>query len=192
MDAPAKPTSFKSILITQAIASVVFVGIPILLTYMAPLTSLRFDKTEQGMEAKVDRYLLMVIPWKHEALVGIDAVRAEVTAEKRYRGTSEERRKGQKGVRLATAQIVLACGGLESAIQANPDLAKKVEKEFAEFKQTDAASQLNYEIYASWWLSYVLGGIATSFAVFYIFGASVQIILTVTKKLLGASVSASP
>lgn len=179
MDVPANPTSFKSILITQAIASVVFVGIPILLTFMAPLTSLRFEKTEQGLEAKVDRYLLMVIRWKHEELVGVEAVRADITAEKRYRGTAEERRKGQKGVRLATAQIVLVCGGMESAIQADPDLAKKVEKEFAEFKQTDTASALSYEIYASWWLSYVLGGIATGFAVLYIFGASVQIIRTI-------------
>ena len=191
MDAPAKPTSFKSILITQAIASLVFVGVPILLTFMVPLTSLRFEKTQQGMEAKVDRYLLMVIPWKHEDLVGLEAVRADITAAKRYRGTSEERRKGQKGFRLATAQIVLACGGMESAIQADPELAKQVEKEFADFKQADGANELSYEIYASWWLSYVLGGIATGFAVLYIFGASVQIVLTMTKKLLGSTASAS-
>lgn len=178
MDAPAKPGSFKSILITQTIASLVFVGIPILLTYMAPLTSLRFDKTEQGVEAKVDRYLLMVFPWKHEDLVGVEAVRADITAAKHYRGTSEERRKGQKGYRLSTAQIVLACGGMVSAIQADPELAKQVEKEFADFKQADGVSELKYEIYASWWLSYVLGGIATGFAVLYVFGATMQVILT--------------
>lgn len=191
MDAPAKPGTLKSILITQTIASLVFVGIPILLTYMAPLTSLRFDKTEQGVEAKVDRYLLMVIPWKHEDLVGVEAVRADVTAAKHYRGTSEERRKGQKGYRLATAQIVLACGGMESAIQADPELAKQVEKEFADFKQADGVSELKYEIYASWWLSYVLGGIATGFAVLYVFGASVQIVLSMTKKLLPSTSSAN-
>lgn len=191
MDASAKPGSFKSILITQTIACLVFVGIPILLTYMAPLTSLRFDKTEQGVEAKVDRYLLMVIPWKHEDLVGVEAVRADITAAKHYRGTSEERRKGQRGYRLATAQIVLACGGMESAIQADPELAKQVEKEFADFKQADGVSELKYEIYASWWLSYVLGGVATGFAALYVFGASVQIVLSMTKKLLGSTSSGS-
>jgi hypothetical protein len=189
MDAKTNPTSLKSILVTQLIASVVFVGIPVLLTFMAPLSSLGFQKTEQGMKAEVDRYLLMVIPWKHETLVGVQSVKAEITAEKRYRGTAEERRKGQKGVRLATGQIVIVAGGMETKIQTDPELAKRIEKEFAGFQQTESANELSYEIYASWWLSYVLGGIATGLAVFYVFGATAQIILSVTKKLFASSVS---
>lgn len=138
------------------------------------------------MAATVDRFLLMVIPWKHEKVVGTLSVQADVTEAKRYRGTVEERRKGQKGVRLATAQIVIVSGGVETFIQADPELAKRVEKEFAEFLQSNSADELSYEIYASWWLSYVLGGIATSFAVFYVFGATAQILLTSTRMLVGA------
>lgn len=186
MDAPAKSTSLKSILVTQLIACVVFVGVPILLTFMAPLTSLSFKKSEQGMTATLDRYLLMVIPWKHETVVGTLSVEADVTEAKRYRGTVEERRKGQKGIRLATAQIVIGSGGVETFIQADPELAKRVEKEFAEFQQSNSAEELRYEIYASWWLSYVLGGIATGFAVFYVFGATAQTILSIAKKLFGS------
>lgn len=182
MDANANPASFKSILVTQMIAVVVFVGVPVMLTLMAPLTSVRFQKAEQGTLAEVDRYLLMFIPWKHETVAGVQAVRAETTAEKRYRGTSEERSKGQKGVRLATGQIVIVSGAIETSIQADPVLAKRIEKEFVEFQQTESSGELSYEIYASWWLSYVLGGIATSLAAFYVFGATVQIILSVTKK----------
>jgi hypothetical protein len=182
MDAQTNPASFKSILVTQMIAVVVFVGVPVMLTLMAPLSSLRFQKTEQGTSAEVDRYLLIFIPWKHETLVGVQAVRAEITAEKRYRGTSEERRKGQKGVRLATGQIDIVSGAIETSIQADPVLAKRIEKEFVEFQQTESSGELSYEIYASWWLSYVLGGIATSLTAFYVFGATVQIILSVAKK----------
>jgi hypothetical protein len=68
-------------------------------------------------------------------------------------------------------------------------LAKRIENEFAGFQQTESANELSYEIYASWWLSYVLGGIATGVAVFYVFGATAQIILSMTKRLFASSVS---
>lgn len=183
----SKPRSkIRDVLITQSIAVVAFVLVPVAITLMAPITDLEFNRTESGVQAIVRRYVLIGFNWKTVVVPGVTDVRADITAEKRYTGTREERRKGQKGVRLATGQVALLNSGPEVIIQAAPELATEIAAKFDAFAgdgSTDDeansldGSSLKFRVYASWGLSYVLGGIATGFAALYVFGASMKILL---------------
>jgi hypothetical protein len=207
------------VVITQAIAILVFVIVPVVLTLMAPLSNIEFRKSELGISATVVRYTLMFIPWRTERFEQVTGIRADITEAKRYQGTSEERRKGQKGYRLATGQVaILHAGpkeagpkeagpkeagpkeagpkeagpeeaGPEAIVQADPDLAKQIVKQFDDFKASESTGPLTFAVYASWSLSYILGGIATFFTALYILGAALAIVTFPLKRMRVASQS---
>jgi hypothetical protein len=200
----SKPSSIKDIVITQvvitqAIAILVFVIVPVVLTLMAPLSNIEFRKSEAGISATVVRYTLMFIPWRTERFEQVTGIRADITEAKRYQGTSEERRKGQKGYRLATGQVaILHAGpkeagpeeaGPEAIVQADPDLARQIVKQFDDFKASESTGPLTFAVYASWSLSYILGGIATFFTALYILGAALAIVTFPLKRMRVASKS---
>jgi hypothetical protein len=175
-------SSLKDVVITQAIAMAIFVGVPILLTLVAPLSKLHFQHTETGAAVDVVRYVLIFLPWRTEKIENVHSIRADTTAEKRYQGTSEERRKGQKGIRFATGQLAILSDGPEVIVQSDPDLAKKIAKEFDEFAADPTAAPVTYHVFAAWTLSYLLGGIATAFCALYIVGALIAIIMYPIKR----------
>ncbi|MDX1926462.1 MAG: hypothetical protein SFV81_08090 [Pirellulaceae bacterium] len=190
----SKPSSIKDIVITQAIAILAFVIVPIVLTLMAPLTNIEFRKSETGISATLVRYTLMFIPWRTEHLEQVTGIRADITKGKRYQGTTEERRKGQKGYQLATGQVAILHGGpkeagLEAIVQADPDLANQIVKQFDDFKASESTGPLTFAVYASWSLSYILGGIATFFTALYILGAVLAIVTFPLKRMRVASQS---
>jgi hypothetical protein len=175
-------TSVKSRVITQAIAVIVFVVVPILITWMASLTRVDFAKTESGTTATIQRYVLIFIPWQTERVAGVSKVEADITPAKYYRGLRSERRNGRTGVRLSTAIVTIIGDGSEVVVQTAPELAKNIPKQFDEFVASESNEPLTLQIYASWSLSYILGGIATFFCAFYIFGAIVASSIFVIKK----------
>jgi hypothetical protein len=165
---PSNATSKPSLVgkvIAQAIAFLVFVIVPTAITLMIPLTGIQFQKSDAGTTAIVNRYVMIFFPWKTERVVNVQKVRADITAEKRYRGTSEERRKGQKGIRFATGQVAIVADGREVIVQAAPELAKDIEAQFNAFVNAETAEPLFFSVYA---LSYVLGGAATALCAFYV------------------------
>jgi hypothetical protein len=168
--------SLVSIAITQSIAIVCFVVIPTLITLVAPLSTIQFLKTDKGNTVLVDRYLLIFIPWRHERVENATKLHAEITEEKRYKGTVEERRKGQKGIRLATGQVRIEGSDTESVVQSAPDLAKSVVSQFDQFASSADAAPVKIPVYASWSLSYLLGGAATFFCALYVAGAVAAIV----------------
>ncbi len=107
-----KKSSIRDVIITQSIAILAFVGVPILITLMASLTDIEFSRDESGPRVDVTRYVLMYIPWKSEHATNVTEIRASITPAKHYQGTAEERRKGQKGVRLSTAHLAIVGEGL--------------------------------------------------------------------------------
>lgn len=183
MSSTAKQSSVKEIAITQSIAVAIFVILPTVITLMVPFTNLEFKKAESSITATVVRYVLIFIPWKTEQIENVSGLRADVTAAKHYQGTSDERRKGQTGVRVATGQIVILSDKPEAIVQAAPDLAKQVVKQFDEFKSSESAGPLKVAVYASWALSYILGGVVTAFCALYLFGAAIAVLLYPFKKM---------
>lgn len=174
--------SIKSIVITQAIAIVFFVLLPILITFMTPLTDVEVSNTEQGTSVKVVRYILTFIPWKTELITNVSGVRADITERKHYANTSENRRKGNVGVSVATGELVFITNDAEVKMQSDPELAEETVKTYNEFVSSKSTEPLKLTIYASWALSYILGGVATFFCGLYVFGAVVSIIKFPFKK----------
>lgn len=188
---PKGKSGIAAVLVTQAIAIVVFVILPTVITLMVPFTDLEFRNTDSGLEATVRRYVLIFIPWKTERVTHVTRVRADITAEKHYQGTREERRKGQKGVQLATGQVAIIGDGPEVIVQAAPDLAKTISAQFEKFAAGNSAEPMTFSVYASWSLSWILGGVATAFCALYIVGATLAV-LTFPFRLMRSSSGGSP
>ena len=177
-----KKLNFKNVLVTQLIAVVFFVIIPIILTLMAPFTDLTLRNAEQGVDISIKRYVLFFIPWKTENLDSVKSLVAEITAEKRYADTAENRRRGRVGTSLATAQLVIQNSSEETIVQVDPKLAKEVEKNFNDFVISKSTTPKTLQLYASWGLSYIMGGVATFFCGFYLFGCIAAILRYPFKK----------
>ncbi len=58
-----------------------------------------------------------------------------------------------------------------------------MESKFREFQSATSTEKQCYSVYASWWLSYVLGGIASGFCAFYICCAMLAVVLSPFKLL---------
>ena len=180
MDAsnPQTRPSMASIAITQAIAVVVFVLVPIVITLMVPFTDLEFRKSGTNVSITVHRYVLMAIPWRTRQIDNVERLRADITAERNARGVVV----GSDGVtsvsvtRFSTGQIAITGNGGETFVQAAPDLARSTVSQFERFRARPDAAPLRVSLYASWWLSWVLGGVVTFLCAFYLFGASVALL----------------
>ena len=181
-----QPTSLKGQIITQAIAVVAFVVMPIAITLMAPFTDLEFRRASDGVTVTVKRYVLMFIPWQTIEVRNVTAIDAEISPEFRYRNTAENRRKGRVGtVSHATGQLVVAGHGREVIVQASPDMAEEISDQFAKFLTDKTAGPVAILVYASWSLSYLLGGAATALAAFYSICACLAVVAAFLSRLRG-------
>ena len=59
--------ALKSNLITQTIAVVFFVVVPVVITLVAPLSTIVFRKADSATDVVVQRYVLMFVPWRTDA-----------------------------------------------------------------------------------------------------------------------------
>ncbi|QGM98164.1 hypothetical protein [Methylocystis parvus] len=182
-----KGSSFSDIAITQAIAVVGFVIVPIVITLVAPLSTIEFEKSGAATNVVVERYVLMFVPWRTARVENVKRLRVDVTDEVHYADTVENRRRGRRGTSYATGQVAIIGDGPEVVVQAAPPLAKEVSAKFDQFAKSGAAGPMTVSVYASWGLSYVLGGVATFFCGFYVFGATVALAQFLWKKARRAS-----
>lgn len=164
--------ALKSHLITQAIAVVCFVIVPVVITLVAPLSTITFQKAGTETNVIVRRYVLILVPWRTERIDNVRQIRADVTSQFRYADTSENRRKDRVGTTShATGQVVITGARDGLVVQAAPDLARSVAALFKEFAADKNADQISMSVYASWVLSYVLGGVVSFLCGLYLFGS---------------------
>ncbi len=177
-------SSLKGQIISQAIAIVVFVLLPIVITLMVPFTDLEFRRAEGGATVAVKRYVLMFIPWRTIEIKNVSALHVEISPEFRYRDTAENRRKGRaKAVNHATGQLVVVGDGREVIVQAAPETAEGISAQFKQFLADKTAAPVAISVYASWNLSYLLGGTATAFAALYAISACFSVLALLFKNL---------
>lgn len=173
-------SSLKSQVITQMIAIIGFVIVPILITSMAPFTDLTFRHGAAGATVMVKRYVLMFIPWRTTEIANVKMVRADINESFRYGNTAENRRKGRVGaVSHATGQLVITGEADEEIVQAAPEIAKVVSARFQQFLTNRAADAMTVPVYASWSLSYLLGGAVTALTALYVIGACLALIKSI-------------
>jgi hypothetical protein len=167
----------KSHLITQAIAVVCFVVVPVAITLVAPLSTIVFQKAGSETDVIVQRYALMVVPWRTERIDAVTQIRADVSSQFRYGNTAENRRKNRVGtVSYATGQVVIIGPNDEVIVQAAPDLARSIAAQFKDFVADQNADRLSIPVYASWALSYGLGGVVSFLCGLYLFGSMAAIL----------------
>lgn len=167
----------KAHLITQAIAVFCFVVVPVAMTLVAPLSTIVFQKDGANTDVIVQRYVLMYVPWRTERVDTVTQIRADVSSQFRYGNSSENRRKGRVGtVSYATGQVTIIGPDDELIVQAAPDLARSIAVEFQKFSADRNANTLSISVYASWALSYVLGGIVSFLCGLYLIGSIAAIL----------------
>jgi len=180
------PVSLWGHVITQSIAIVGFVIVPAVVTLVAPLTDLELRRAEGGATVTVTRYVLMVVPWQTVTVQNVAALRAETTPAHRYADTAENRRKGRAGaVSHATGQLVVVGRGAEVIVQAAPELAKSISTRFEELVASRSSEPVRMTVYASWSLSYLLGGALSVLTALYLGGACLALLAWLTRAIRG-------
>lgn len=175
-------SAIRNLVITQAIAMVCFVVMPVVITLVVPFTDLEFQRTGSTAAVSVRRYVLLFVPWRTQRVENVTEIAADVTPEFRYRDTSENRRKGVSNVtRVATGQLVILGDGPEVVVQAAPELTASVTARFERFLAANNPEPVKIPVYASWNLSWLLGGAVTFLCALYVAGS----IAAVLKFLFG-------
>jgi hypothetical protein len=170
----------------QAIVALVCLGVPVLVTFMAPLTTLEYRKSASGVDATVVRYVLLAVPWRTQHVTNVRELRADVTEEFRYKNTKENRMKDRVGhTNLATGQVALMGDGPEVIVQAQPGLAEELSAEFDAYAAASTPEPLRRTVYASWALTYILGGAMTALFALYVFGASMAGLSVLRNRIIG-------
>lgn len=166
------PTTWAGVLITQGIAALVCIGVPLLVTFMAPVSVLEYRKSGSGVDVRIVRYVLLAVPWRTQEIANVSELRADVTKEFRYKNTKENRMKDRVGhTNLATGQVAIVSGGPEVIVQAQPGLAEEIVAEFDAFAASSDPAPVRRTVYASWSLTYLLGGAMTGLFALYVVGA---------------------
>jgi hypothetical protein len=187
----ATALSLKSRIITQMIAVAVFVMVPILITLMAPFTDLTFHHDPaDGATVTVKRYVLMFIPWRTSEITSVRMIRPDINQAFRYGNTAENRRKSRVGtISHATGQVAVIGDAHEEIVQAAPEIAKDISIQFQQFLRNRTAADKTISVYASWPLSYLLGGALTALAALYVVGSCLAIITLAFKWVRRSSFS---
>lgn len=176
------PASLKSHIITQTIAIVVCVVVPAIVTLMAPLTDLELRRAGSGATVTITRYVLMLIPWQTKQVPNVTELVADITPGFRYANTAENRRKGRAGtVSHETGQLLVVSDGPEVIVQAAPELAEDISARFAQYLASGSSEPVRISVYASWSLSYLVGGALSALAAFYIVCACLAVISLVVR-----------
>lgn len=167
------PTTWTGVAITQAIAALVCIGVPLLVTFMAPVSVLEYRKAGEGVDVRIVRYVLLFVPWRTQDIANVREFRADVTKEFRYKNTKENRMKDRVGhTNLATGQVAIVSTGPETIVQAQPGLAEEIVAEFNTFAASSDPAPVRRTVYASWSLTYILGGAMTGLCALYVVGAA--------------------
>lgn len=181
---PPSPVSRTATVAMQIVVGVVCLVLPVLVTLMAPVTVLEYRKSAAGVDVGVVRYVLLFVPWRTQHVANATAVRADVTQEFRYKNTRENRQKDRVGhTNLATGQVAILGDGPEVIVQAQPGLAETLSAEFTAFAAAPSETPVRRTVYASWSLTYILGGAMTALFALYVFGASMAVVVFLKKQI---------
>ena len=87
--------ALKSHLITQVIAVVCFVIVPVVITLMAPLSTIEFQRSGTRNNVIVHRYALIFVPWRTERIDNVTQIRADVTSQFRRHLREQKKEQGR-------------------------------------------------------------------------------------------------
>jgi hypothetical protein len=163
--------------VTQAIAIVGFVLVPMLVTMVVPRTTIVLRPVDDNVHAEVTRYALLCIPYRYEVLAPVTSATAKVRdAVHKNRLDAEDRRKGRAQYQAGDGVIILENPGGESWIQSTPADAVPAVERIQAYLQSPAPEPLVIHASAGWLFTYVLGGTMTGLAALYVTGATLAML----------------
>ncbi len=161
-----QPVSLRSVLVTQTIAVVFFVGVPALITAIAPVSHITLTKEQQGISATVQANLLFVVPYSTRTVSPVTEITSRVIQGEA--GTAAERRRGKQGKSEPEGQLIFIGPQQKAIANALPATLERDLARLQEFQKAPTETPLRMTVIAHWFIIIVVGGIATAFAVLYV------------------------
>lgn len=175
-------STIRSLIITQSIAILVFVVVPVVVTFMAPRTTIRLRRSHDQVAAVVTRHTLLIVPLyttTMEPLLDADSI---LQGEKAIK---EDRQRNRKATtQIATGSVRLTGNGQDTQVQSTYEDAPVQAQQIKAFIENPAAKTLTITANAPWMLTYVLGGVMTGFAALYGIGSLLAIMRFVITSML--------
>jgi hypothetical protein len=166
-------SSFTTLILTQSIAILVFVLVPVLVTSMAPRSTIELRRFNGTVSAEVTRHTLLYVPIYRtivEPLLDAESIRHE------SRSIKEDRTRNRKAAtQIADGSVLLIGKSCESKVQSTYDDAPVQTQQIKAFIEDPSAETVMITANAPWMLTYVLGGIMTGLAVLYCAGSILAI-----------------
>ena len=166
-------SSFATICITQSIAILVFVLVPVLVTTMAPRSTVQLRRISDNVSAEVTRHALLYVPiyrTKVESLVDAESI---IHGDKYIK---EDRTRNRRATtQIANGSVLLIGKDEKSEVQSTYDDAPVQTQLIKAFIDDPSAETAVITAKAPWMLTYVLGGVMTGLTVLYCVGAILAI-----------------
>ena len=159
---------FIALLITQALALIVCVGVPALVSFIAPVSWVSFERDADGVKARVQTCLLFVVPFRAVVVDPVEAINEQTVAGairlRRRTGTDKTYQAEDEGFLLISGPNQLA------KVQVSPADLKTVLGKVNAFLEQPNQSELKLFVVANWKFSVLGGGLVSLLTVLYLGG----------------------
>lgn len=168
-------SKLKDTIITQLIAIVVFVGVPAVITLLAPVTWIKCETQPTGVSATASQCLFFIIPFSTQTVFPAVEVKEDVH-HGRHHQTDAERRRREHGAKAEDQGMLIISGPqTEVKVSCSPVSLPEAAAQIRTFLKEPTQTPLRLTVVANWKISVIIGGIATCFTLLYIVGATLGI-----------------
>jgi hypothetical protein len=169
----------------QILIFLMFVGVPALVTAIAPVSWIRLERTGEQVTARVQTCLLFVVPFKNQSVAPVTEVGDELIAGKERR----ERRPGTDRFTTSDDEGILVLQGdaTSARVQVSPASLPQVVAKCQAFVDDAAAGELTLFVVANWKFSVIGGGVVSLLAVLYIGAVTSGLVVKFVQRLQGLS-----
>ncbi len=173
--------SFKDTIITQLIAVTVFVGVPALITLMAPVTWIKCEKQPTGVSATASQCLFFIIPFSTQTAFPVTDVKEQVHRGRRQQTDAERRRKQTAAKAEDQGTLTISGANTEVNVSCSPVSLPGAAAQVRAFLKSPTPAPLRLTVVANWKISVIVGGIATCFTLLYVVGSILAVALWILR-----------
>lgn len=167
--------SFGSIVISHILVIFFCVGFPAMVTGIAPVSWIKFERRNGQVSASARICLFFVVPYRTRYVspvidVGERFVAGTVTREERDRRTVRTKSENQD-------YLMIRGNGQTAEVPVSPVSIKSVVRKAESFLKDEGATDLKLFVVANWKFSIIAGGLVSLLTVLYVFALIYQISL---------------
>lgn len=151
---------------------------PAVVTAIAPVSYMRFEKQGDDVSFTANQCLLFCIPYKVHSIPKVKSVGNKVIAARSK--TAEERRRTNSGRATIEGEASLIVTGEDdqsTAVPVSPVSIKSVTERAEAFLDSPNEKPLSMFVVANWKFSLIFGGLVSLFTVMYVVGIVVTIFM---------------